>query len=259
MQMADYMLKGNNISSETTGLDVANVKVDKPLIAMTDRDSQLLRISASADWTTNLVSFSLYSVNADGKKAAEHASCEVKITQNQRWLEDWRRVSYLIESRIKSLNKAVDEEDAHKMKRGIVYKLFSSLVDYDASYQGMQEVILDSKELEATAKVSFQVDQNGFFINPCWIDSLGHIAGFIMNGNDNVHSKTQVFVNHGWDRMRCSTTFSRNKVYRTYNKMQLVGGTMYAGDTYILDGDTIVAVFEGVKVSNRETLKGQRS
>ncbi|KAL1963919.1 hypothetical protein VTN77DRAFT_7725 [Rasamsonia byssochlamydoides] len=247
MSVADYMLKANNKRSDNAGLDVANVKVEKPLIGIPDRGPQILRISASADWSTNIVSISLYSVTAEGKKLTDHATCEVRITENQTWFDDWKRTSYLIRSRITSLDKAVDEGDSHKMKRGIVYKLFSALVDYDPRYQGMQEVVLDSNELEATAKVSFQVDDCGFFINPCWIDSLGHIAGFIMNGNDNVQSKTQVFVNHGWDRMRFATRVSKDKVYQTYNRMQLVSGTMYAGDTYILDEGNIVAIFEGVK------------
>lgn len=247
MSVADYLLKAKNKRSDSAGLDVAEVKVEKPLIATADRGSQLLRVSASADWSTNVVSISLYSATAEGKKLADHATCQVRITENQTWLDDWKRTSYLIRSRITSLNRAVDEGDAHKMKRGIVYKLFGAVVDYGPRYHGMQEVVLDSNELEATAKVSFQMDDAGFFLNPCWIDSLGHIAGFIMNGNDNVHSETQVFINHGWDRMRCATKFSKDKVYQTYNRMQLVSGTMYAGDTYILDEGNIVAIFEGVK------------
>jgi naphtho-gamma-pyrone polyketide synthase len=248
MSVVNYMLKANNLWSDKTGLDVADVKVEKPLIAIPNEGPQILRVSASADWSTNIVSLSLYSLGAGGAKLADHATCKVRITENQTWIEDWKRISYLIRSRITSLNKSVDEGDANKLKRGMVYKLFGAVVGYDRIYQGMQEVVLDSNELEATANVSFQVDDNGFFMNPCWIDSLGHIAGFIMNGNDNIESKTQVFVNHGWDRMRCATKFSKDKRYQTYNRMQLSSGTMYSGDTYILEEGNIVAVFEGVKV-----------
>ena len=247
--MVEYMLKANDIQSDTTGLDAGDMKVEKPLIAVPDSGPQLLRISASADWSTNVVSLAFYSVNDQGKKLANHATCQVRITPKQTWLLDWNRNSYLIKSRIASLHKGVDEGESHKMKRGIVYKLFSALVDYDSSYRGMQEVVLDSSELEATAKVSFQVEDEGFNFNPRWIDSLGHIAGFIMNGNDNIYSKEQVFVNHGWDAMRFSTKFSKGKTYQTYNKMQLASGTMYIGDTYILEEGNVVAVFEGIKVS----------
>lgn len=49
--------------------------------------------------------------------------------------------------------------------------------------------------------------------------------------------------------MRCATKFSREKTYQNYVKMQAVGGTMFAGDVYIFDKDTVVAMYQGVKVS----------
>ena len=249
MTVANYMLKAESMEREITGIDVADMKVERPLIAVSS-SAQLLRVSATAKWSTNIISLTFYSVNTQGKKIADHATCKVKITPSQRWLLDWKRTSYLIKNRITALNKGVDDGVSHKMKRGIVYKLFSALVEYSPNYQGMQELVLDSDELEATAQVSFGVGDEGFYFNPCWIDSLGHIAGFIMNVNDSVRSKDQVFVNHGWDNMRCATEFTQGKRYQSYNKMQLVSGTMYSGDTYIFDEGNIVAIFEGIKVSS---------
>ena len=252
MTVADHMLKSNNMSTDSAGLNCADMKVERPLIAGSN-SVQILRVSASADWRTNIVSLALYSINAQGRKIADHATCKVKITTGQAWLQDWKRNSYLVRSRIKGLLTGVDNGDSHKMKRGIIYKLFSALVDYTPDYQGMQEVVLDSDELEATARVAFGIGSEGFYFNPCWVDSLGHIAGFIMNGNDNVQSRDQVFVNHGWDNMRCASKFTKGKEYRSYNKMQLVSGTLYSGDTYIFDEDNIVAIFEGVKVSHKHS------
>ena len=134
------------------------------------------------------------------------------------------------------------------IKRGMAYKLFGALVEYGKEYQGMSEVVLDSKRLEAVATVEFQVGQEGFHLNPRWIDSLGHIAGFIMNANDGVDSWAQVFINHGWERMRVAEPLQTSKVYRAYNRMQLVEKTSYVGDTYILEDGRIVAIFEGVTV-----------
>ncbi|KFY68272.1 hypothetical protein V496_01192 [Pseudogymnoascus sp. VKM F-4515 (FW-2607)] len=247
MTIANYMMKAIDMQGSEIGLDVGDMKVDKPLIALPAGNPQLFRVSGSAKWASKTISLAFYSVNDQGDKRADHATCHVKLTSNQTWLQDWKRNAYLIKSRIASLHKGVDEGESHKLKRGLVYKLFGAIVDYDSQYQGMQEVILDSNELEATAKVVFQVGDGGYCFSPHWVDSLGHIAGFIMNGNDNVESKSQVFINHGWRAMRCATTFSYGKTYRTYNKMQLVEGTMYSGDTYILEEGNIVAIFEGVK------------
>ncbi|KAL8653253.1 MAG: hypothetical protein Q9210_002207 [Variospora velana] len=256
LTIAKYMLRSNGLLKEKTGLDCGVMNIQRSLIAQRDATSLLLRVSAKANWPKKEVSLGFFSVGANARKLADHASCIVKITEEENWLHEWKRSAYLIAGRISSLRQAVDTGRAHKLKRGLVYKLFGSLVDYAPIYQGMSQVILDSENLEATAEVRFQVGDEGFDWNPCWIDSLGHIAGFIMNGNDNVSSKGQVFVNHGWDAMRCGKPIESGKSYTTYNRMQLETGTMYAGDTYIFEGQELVAIFEGVRFQgvNRSVL-----
>lgn len=249
LTIGDYLLKAHEADTESVGMNVSEMTVTKPLIA-TGTGPQLLRVSGSADWNSRLLTLSFYSVTADGKKMADHAKCDVKFEDTGSWLKDWRRDAYLVKSRIEALEHGVQQGQSNHIKRGLIYKLFGALVDYGKCYQGMQEVILNSTQLEATAKVRFQTterEENHYF-SPYWIDSLGHLAGFVMNANDGMDSKDQVFVNHGWESMRCVTPFSRGKEYQTYVKMQNIGGTMYAGSTYIFDGDNVVALYQGVKV-----------
>ncbi|KAI9707015.1 MAG: Type I Iterative PKS [Bogoriella megaspora] len=246
-----YILQANNMPSEDIGIDCGHMKVDRSLILSPESTSQLLRVSATADWQRGEVSLSLFSVGAESRKLADHVTCLVKVTQAPAafWLQEWKRIAHLIRGRISALQKGVDDGHCHKLKRGLAYKLFDSLVEYSPDYQGMQEVVFDTEGFEATAQVVFQVGENGFSWNPCWIDSLGHIAGFIMNGSDNIHAKGHVFINHGWSKMRCAKPIEHGKTYQTYNKMQPEDdqGNMYVGDTYILENGNIVAIFEGVK------------
>ncbi|RMZ75372.1 hypothetical protein DV737_g5307, partial [Chaetothyriales sp. CBS 132003] len=245
MTVTKEILKRKEIPTESVSFDVSNMKVEKPLVANGLR--QLLRVSAQLNATDRIAALSFYSVDTNGKKLADHATCQVRVADPTNWTADWRGLAYLVNHRLSMLQNGVDNGTTHKMKRGLVYKLFSSLVDYSQGYRGMEEVTLDSAELEATAKIRFQAGEEGYDFNPQWIDSLGHIAGFIMNGNDSVVSKDTVFVNHGWGAMKISTKFSMAKTYRTYNKMQLTSNNMYVGDTYILEGTDIVAIFAGVK------------
>lgn len=134
------------------------------------------------------------------------------------------------------------------MKRGMVYKMFAALVEYDDNYRSTREVILDSGKDEATALVKFQASPRDFHRSPFWIDSVGHLSGFIMNASDATDSKNQVFVNHGWDSMRCLKKFNQNVTYRTYMRMQPWQNSTWAGDVRMFDGDDIVAVYGGVKV-----------
>lgn len=259
LTVANYMLleSPNKLSTATTGLEINNVRVDNPLIALHTETSHRFRVSAKAEWSSNLISMQIYSVNSSGKRTTSHAKIDVQVAPQQRWITEWKRNTHLITSRIDALDQSIrSDSGSHMIKRGMAYKLFGALVQYGKEYQGMSEVILDSNRLEAVATVDLQIGQEGFTLNPRWIDSLGHIAGFIMNANDGVDSRTQVFINHGWERMRVAAPISEGKTYRAYNCMQLVEGTSYAGDTYILEGGQIVAIFEGVRVRSDIPLSG---
>ncbi|KIW01754.1 uncharacterized protein PV09_06930 [Verruconis gallopava] len=244
MTVCEQLCNACEIRIEESSFEVGSMNVKKPLIA--DGSTQLLRVSATADFDSREIDLSFYSVSASGTKLADHATCKARI-RSKGSRDDWQRMSFLIKHRLEALEASVDHGTANKMKRGIVYKLFSALVDYSQGYRGMEEVTLDSSALEATAKVRFQCGPEGYVLNPQWIDCLGHIAGFIMNGNDSVASRDTVFVNHGWENMQIATKFSEDKTYRTYNKMQLTTNNIYVGDTYILEGDEIVAIYSGIK------------
>lgn len=251
LTLGNYLMSQAEMNSSKTFMDVCNMSVDKPLIAHGKK--QLFRVSATADWDKKIADIIFFSITNDGKKLADHAKCNVKFVSGDTWRKKWKRNEYLIKTRIEKLQNGVDNGQSHKIKRGMAYKLFSALVEYDYRYRGMEEVILDSEEYEATARVVFQASEKdgNYFFSPYWIDSLGHLAGFTMNANDAVDSRNQVYVNHGWESMRCTTRFSADSQYRTYVRMQKVSEAMFAGDVYIFDDTTtIVAVFKGMKVTH---------
>ncbi|KAJ9319649.1 hypothetical protein DTO271D3_418 [Paecilomyces variotii] len=244
--LGEYLIENYNPALRGSGLDVCDMTVPKPLIAK-NSGPQLFRAMATADWEERKANIQIYSVKSDGKKIMDHASCLVKFSDTHLWEADWKRHSYLIKRSIERLQKSVEEGQSHRMHRGMFYKLFSALVDYGDNYKSVEEVVLDSEEYEATARVKFQAKSGNFHRNPFWIDSIGHLTGFVMNANDATDSQSQVYVNHGWDFMRCLKKFSPDTTYRTYVKMQPWQGTIYAGDVYAFDGDEIVAVYGGVK------------
>lgn len=220
--------------------------IAKPLIAGSGQ--QFFRVSADCTWANRCAAIQVYSVTLEGKRTIDHAQCQVKFFDRDLVGSEFRRNSYLIRRSIDGLEKKAESGRAHRMQRRMVYKLFSSLVDYDNDFRSMKEVILDSDEYEATALVKFQGPQGDFYRSPYWIDSLGHLSGFVMNANDATDSESQVFVNHGWEFMRCLKDFSPDATYRTYVKMQPLKGSIWAGDVYIFDGDEIVGISGGIRV-----------
>lgn len=209
---------------------------------------QLFRVSATAKWAEESAQVQVWSVTSEGKKIIDHAYCTLKFFDISAAELEWKRNTYLIKRSIKHLQESTESGEAHRMKRGMVYKLFAALVEYDDNYKSIQEVILDSDQHEATALVKFQAPPGNFHRNPFWIDSIGHLSGFIMNASDATDSKNQVFVNHGWDSMRCLKKFDPNVTYRTYVRMQPWQNSIWAGDVWMFDGDNVVAMFGGVKV-----------
>lgn len=178
--MVRHMLRKANIETEQLGIDCSSMKVENPLIASPSDEPQYLQALACADWSANKVSLTFFSSDTSSQKKTQHATCVLQLCPKQNWMSDWSKNAYLINARVMSLHQSVDEGNSHKLKQGLVYKLFGALVEYGRQYRGMEEVVLDSSDLEATATVRFQTPDEGFHFNPCWIDSLGHIAGFIM-------------------------------------------------------------------------------
>lgn len=234
-------------------MDVANMRITKPLIANQDLKSQLLRTSASVDWNTQIAVLKFDSVSLEGKHFSNHATCDVKYGNGNDWKAEWQRSAYMIRPCLQRLEEDVSQGRSHKLKRGMAYRVFSSMVEYGNSYKGFEDVVLDSAGLEGTARIKFQTseDDGDFFFSPYWVDNLAQLSGFVMNGNDAVDHKTTAYLNQGWNSMRFADigALSDSTTYQTYVKMQPYDKTTHIGDVYIFAEDTVVAVFGGVKVS----------
>jgi iterative type I PKS product template protein len=247
MTVCDYAYKLVRPGEKNVAMNVSHMQVPKSLIADPEGKSQILRLTAKLDAAKGCADLVFFS----GEEGAriEHATCQVLFGNSEKYLADWARHAYLIQSRIDWLQDAEDEGKAHKIGRGLAYKLFAALVDYDHKYRGMEEVILHSENMEATARVVFQTTEKdgNFFCCPYWIDSVAHLAGFIVNGSDAVNSQESVYISHGWESLQVAEPLRADKSYRSYVKMQPQPGKIMAGDVYVFEGDRIVASVGGLK------------
>ena len=248
LTVGNYLYKVLRPKAPTVAINVCNMEVFKPFIAnTTGGDGQVLRLSTSMD--LGLGRADLIFSSGIGKLELQHAKCHLEFGSGSAWLAEWQRSAYLINGRINSLRKDAAAGNAHTMLRGMAYKLFGALVDYDAKYRGMKEVILDSPQLEATSQVVFQTTEadGSFFCSPYWIDSVAHLAGFVVNANDALDSGKQVYISHGWESMRFAEPLSALKTYRSYVKMQPADGNMVLGDVYVFDQDRIIGMVGALK------------
>ncbi|KAH6607005.1 conidial pigment polyketide synthase PksP/Alb1 [Trichoderma cornu-damae] len=229
-----YILERYRQDLKDHAVDIQDMIVYKALVHK-DGPPMVLRININHDMTdSKAASMSIYSVDSNGNKTVDHAQSRLYFEQPKVWLNNWDSTQYYVERSIEWLKEKADQGLNSRLSSGVIYKLFSSLVDYSNAYKGMQEAIVNAEDYEATSLVRFQVDEGNFQCNPMWVDSCGQLAGFLMNG----HSKTpkdHVFINHGWKSFRTVRKFRKDKTYRTYVRMRPIEGTTYAGDVYIFD------------------------
>jgi len=250
--VANYAYKTLRPGDEKVNMNLRNMENPAPLFLKNIKkpEDQPLQVEATVDLALKEAVVVISSLGSDNKPKAIHGKCVITFEDASQWVYEWERNAFLVRSRIDMLKKKMEDGDAHRLLRGMVYKLFGALVAYSDKYRGMKEVILDSPNLEATSVVEFQAGpkDGNFYLSPYFIDSVAHLAGFVVNGNDQVDSKSDVYISHGWESMRFAKTLEADKRYYSYVKMQAVGPKTVAGDVYIFDDDEkIVGVVGGLK------------
>lgn len=248
LTVAKYLYQQLKPGTEVPAMSINKMEASKSLIAGQSGD-QLLRLHGEANIDAGQVKLHFYSITSEGKKRTDHAKCVVSYINAQAAILNWRRYHYLIKPRVEALMDGVNDGSAEKMHRNTAYSLFGSFVKYGASYRGIEEVNLNLEEYEATAKLAFQTtDGDGTFdCNPYWIDSIGHLSGLVVNVREALGDKAQVFISHGWEAMCFARPLSKDKVYRSYVKMQSIGNKVMAGDVVLFEGDEIIGVIDGLK------------
>lgn len=251
---ADYLWKELRPNVPTPGLNVCKVEVPKTLIAVMPppAEGQHIQLEATADLEAGTVDLKFRSVTPAGKLLVEHAFGTVKYEDIEVWKEEWNRTQYMVQTQIDLLKGKLQTGAAHKVLRGMAYKLFKALVTYNDNFRGMEEVIMDGKNTEGTAKVKFQTTpaDGDFFCSPYWIDSMAHISGFLVNASDLVDSEQSVYISHGWGSIKFAKPLSADGNYRTYVRMQPAPGNIMVGDVYFLENDEIIGICTGLKFQN---------
>lgn len=122
----------------------------------------------------------------------------------------------------------------------MAYTLFK--VNYADRYRGMDAVILDG--YGDSAEVTLTADEGGIWHTPGhWIDSVAHIAGFIVNGSDASNTADYFFATPSREGMHFVQPLEPGAHYHNYIKILPTGEKgCWAGDVYILQDDTVVGM-----------------
>lgn len=138
---------------------------------------------------------------------------------------------------------------AEDIRGEMVYKIFSEIVEYPEAYRGIKEITMDGRTNEAVAKVKFRKTPSDatFTCDPCWIDNIAQVPGFVLNGSTSTLPDL-VFLSTGWESLRIAKSLSDEKEYTCYVRMQTEGSPgLLLGDVFLFEDTTIVAVATGLK------------
>ncbi|KAG5917823.1 hypothetical protein E4U42_007099, partial [Claviceps africana] len=249
--LAEYLLQKLLPASTNTTVNVQDLVVTKGLVAKRDRKSpQLLRVTAqTTDMRSSGVSLTWQNVDNDGTVHEAFATAKMALGNADEWLASWSPMAHLVHSRIEALERLVAEGTANRFSRAMAYGLFAAnLVDYADKYRGMQSVVMHG--LEGFADVRLSDKEGGVWtVPPHFIDSVAHLAGFIMNCSDAVNTRHDYCVTPGWTSMRFARPLVPGARYRSYVKMipRPDDPTTYLGDVYVLQDAVIVGKVGGIQ------------
>ncbi|KAK3898722.1 hypothetical protein C8A05DRAFT_18738 [Staphylotrichum tortipilum] len=243
-------LKGISGSADVEGavhMNIAELEVLKGLVANQDSNkSQKIQVKIhTGDINTGKAQLTWQNVGVDGSVSEPFATAVVEYSSSATaWLASWTPLTHLIQSRIAELERLAEAGVANRLSHNMAYLLFASnLVDYAPKYRGMQAVILHG--LEAVADVTLAADRAGTWtVPPHFIDSVAHLAGFVMNVSDEMDTRQNFCVTPGWQSMRFAVPLRAGARFRSYVRMipDPDDSSIYRGDVYILQDGHIVGL-----------------
>jgi monodictyphenone polyketide synthase len=227
------------------------LEVTKGLVAQShSKTPQLMRVTiATDDIAFGVANLTWQNVDKDGNSHDTFATANVFYGDATEWLSSWSPIEHLVQGRIEALERMAAEGIASRFTRKMAYTLFASnLVDYAEKYRGMKSVVVH--ELEAFADVELTLKESGVWtVAPYFIDSVAHLAGFVMNCSDAIETQKDYCVTPGWASMRFAKPLVAGQKYRSYVKMIPTKDepSVYVGDVYIMQDDEIVGMVGGIQ------------
>lgn len=202
-----------------------------------------------ADGSTDSVQLFWYNVDDQGQQAPDYfASAVAEWGDHVSWLNEWASTAHLVLDRIETLQQEASKGKANRLSKDLAYTLFGNLVDYAEEYRGMQNVILHGMEATAEITLAANEERTKWTVPPFHIDSVAHLAGFILNGGNALDPRNYFYVTPGWKSLRFARPLVPGGRYVSYVKMMPIDKQpgFYEGNVFIIEGNTIVGVLGGM-------------
>ncbi|TIC91079.1 Non-reducing polyketide synthase cla3 [Colletotrichum higginsianum] len=190
----------------------------RPLALQEGNKEQKVTLSAvipAKDSAGGVVSVKLCSSNE--KPAVEYARCSIIEADHEAVAQEWQTDGPAIRDRCAEVIQVAKNGHGHRLSSSLFYALFSHTVSYSDVYRRVTAVSVSESFDEAVADVELLPSAEGanFTMNPYWIDSVVHVAGFLANCNPTKANNVVALLHSlaSWDTLE---SFEPNKHYRVY-------------------------------------------
>ncbi|PNP56850.1 hypothetical protein THARTR1_03085 [Trichoderma harzianum] len=219
-------------------------------LVIEERDSRpVINIRNIYDQDQGFARVTFFSTTPEGKEIA-YGACKVKVAKVVSQKNPAQQLDFLLRSRMASLQEQSKNRKAHAFLKPVVYRLFANVVGYGEAYQGLEEVVVDTRGSDGMGTVRLpQRDSTGHFtLDPFLNDAAIHLCGFLLNSGLN-YPEDDVFICPGFQSWRFFEDLRPGKAYSTYVYMQesVSNDSSMLGNCYVLDGDRIVQELVGIK------------
>ncbi|KAF5871521.1 putative polyketide synthase protein [Botrytis fragariae] len=241
-----FVLEQAGIKADLANLELVGLNMTHALVVHSKDTEQIVHVSADLNSTQKVISITFSSIE-NSSSMAEHGTCRIVVNEGNVVQEaEWSRMQRLVESRVSSLENS---KTAHHMTKPLIYKLFSTLVDYDKSYQALSEISIEEnfEDAAATMVLKQNPELGSFTHSPYIVDALVHLAGLLLNV-DPAKSKTDLYIAGNIGRMSIMGDLSKNQqctAYATIRERTSKGICLC--DVYVFADTNLVAMSTDIK------------
>ncbi|KAM5453561.1 Type I Iterative PKS [Microsporum audouinii] len=250
--LGEYLYRMFIPDAKTVHINITDLKVTKGLVAQSNTNvPQYFRVTATtANINTGVADFVWENVANDGTVSEQFATCRALYGDANAWLSAWSPLAHLVQGRVEALEHLAAEGTASRFSHKMAYTLFgNNLVEYADKYRGMQAVVMNEFEAFADIILKHVHDGCSYTVPPYFIDSVAHLAGFVMNVSDASDTANTFCVTPGWDSMRFARPLIAGHKYRSYVKMIPTDDdpSVYLGDVYVFQDGVIMGMVGGIQ------------
>ena len=225
-----YLHKSSANSSKSPAMEVTEFELCFDLDLLKAQSMKLIAIQRPSD--TNIVEVSINSPNHGD--SIELVRCKVIIDDIETWAADANSNAYLYQSRVDLLNLFLANGQTWKLSQSEAYQYLSGFIDCEKSFHGIQEVLLNSGALEATAKIKLPPSKERHVCDLRWLDTFVQVPTLIVNCGHG-HKRGTRSTCRGWNKMHVLLPLEPDIIYQVHVRMHPQGQTgSMTGDVHVL-------------------------